>query len=211
MSKSMRVIIAIVVTLLIVSGVGYATYAFFSASATDNSIGGTSHEVDFSVTSHEVYKASSLIPVSEDTIDSALNKADNKCRDNSNRDVCSLYEVNVSNSGVTTSLNGFVMTTSSTYVTNNLKYRVYTMSNGIYTAVTDTLSLSNDSGGSSYFKSNNSNYSITLPTGGNQDYYIVFWIQEINGEQNMDQGKNYSCRIGFEGVNGSKLSAAFNI
>ena len=69
----MRVIIAIVVTLLIVSGVGYATYAFFSASATDNSIGGTSHEVDFSVTSHEVYKASSLIPVSEDTIDSALN------------------------------------------------------------------------------------------------------------------------------------------
>lgn len=210
MQKSKKILIAIIITIIIVSGVSYGTYAFFSASATDNSIGGTSQELDFNVTATEVYKASSLIPISENTADTTIN-ATNQCRDNNNRDICSLYQVTVTNSGITTSLTGFIRTTSSTYTTTNLKYKVYTKTNNTYTAVTDASSLSNDSGGSTYFKTNNNNYIITLPNNSSQTYYVLFWINEIKADQNQDQGKNYSCRFGFEGTTGSQLSASFNI
>ena len=62
-----------------------------------------------------------------------------------------------------------------------------------------------------YFKKTNNNYNISLAVSGSLTYYVAFWIEEISGEQNADQSKTYSCRFGFEGVNGANLSAEFDV
>ena len=190
----------------------YGTYAFFNATATpNNSVSGVSADISFSVNASVVYKATNLIPVTEANMDSTVNKASNNCRDNDNRDVCSLYKINIVNSGEASALNGYVITSSSTYTTNNLKYKVYTKSGNVYTAVTDAMILSHNSGDSVYFKSNNVNLTTNIAINETKTYYIAFWINEVNGVQNADQEQNYSCKIGFEGLNGSSLSIPFNV
>lgn len=211
MKKTKKILIAIIITIAIVGAIGYTTYSFYTATATDSSIEGSSKDLNFDITAKEIYKATGLIPISEETADLAINNIDNQCKDNNNQDLCSLYEVTLTNSGVATSLTGFIRTNSSTYITNNLKYKVYTKNQDTYTAVTDLQSLSNDSGGSTYFKKDNNNYVTTLNKNETVTYYILFWLNEASSEQNDDQEKNYNCKFGFEGVNGSKLSASFSV
>lgn len=206
-----KTFVSVIIIVLIIISVSYVTYAFFQSYVSKEAITGTKYNVDFNVNANVVYKASKLIPVSSETVDKAVNKATNKCLDNNNRDVCSLYEVSVTNTGVELSLNGFIKTNLSTYTTNNLKYKVYTKTNNTYTAITDDMTVSNEVDSKVYFKKNSSNYTLLLPANSTLTYYISFWINEVNGEQNDDQEKDYSCNFGFEGINGSKLSASFNI
>lgn len=213
MTKGKKIFISIVVILLIIVAVVYATYAYFQATAnkTGDNISGNSYNESFTITATQIYKASNLIPVSETVVDTTVSKETNTCRDNDNKDTCSLYKITVNNGTSATSLNGFIRTNTSTYITNNLKYKVYTKTGTTYTAITDAESLSNNSGDSVYFKKNNTNVVTSLAANATQDYYVVFWINEKNESQNDDQEKDFSCKFGFEGTDGAQLSASFNV
>ena len=213
MKSSKKLILSILLTLTIIVIAIYATYAFFSATvnSTGQQITGSSDNLNFSVNANEIHKATQLIPVSENDVDTAVNKASNNCIDTENKDLCSMYEVTVQNTGTNLSLYGFVRTNTSTYTTNNLKYKVYTKTGSTYTAITDATSVSNESGNSVYFKKNNVNYTTSLSTNQEQKYYVVFWINEVNEDQNDDQNKDYSCKFGFEGSDGAQLSVLFSV
>lgn len=90
---------------------------------------------------------------------------------------------------------------------------VYTENGGTYTPVTDALVLTHNSGDTVYFKKNSTNYTTSLLDGTTNPqkvtYYIVFWISEIEGEQNEDQSKTFDCKIGFESIYGDKLTSTF--
>lgn len=213
MNNNKKLVLSIFLTLTIIIIAIIGTYAFFSATtqSAGEQITGSTNNLSFSVTANEIHKATKLIPVSENDVDTAVNKTTNNCIDNDNKDICSMYEVNVQNTGPNITLYGFVRTNVSTYITNNLKFKVYTKVNNTYTDITDAASVTNQSGNSIYFKKNNVNYITNLASNQTLTYYVVFWIEEINDEQNADQDQNYSCKFGFEGSDGSQLSVLFNV
>ena len=213
MGKGKRLIYSVIIVLILIIVVVFSSYAFFAATVTNGGqqVTGNTNDLSFSVNATVIHKATKLIPVSENDVNTAVNKASNNCIDTENKDVCSMYEVSVQNSGTNISLYGFVRTNTSTYTTNNLKFKVYTRSNNTYTAITDASSVSNNSGDSVYFKLNNTNITTSLATNQTQTYYVVFWINEINDDQNDDQNKDYSCKFGFEGTDGAQLSVLFNV
>ncbi|MBQ3422753.1 MAG: hypothetical protein IJH34_14085, partial [Romboutsia sp.] len=106
---------------------------------------------------------------------------------------------------------GFVKTSSSSYTTDNLKFKVYILEGGVFTPVTDVAAVSNLNDGVAHFVKNNVNYAILLPANSTKSLYVAFWINEITASQNADQEKDLNCRIGFEGVGGSQVSVSFDV
>lgn len=212
-SKRKMLIISIIVVIIIIAVVLGSTYAYFTARASSNNIVGSTYTSDFGIEVFEVQKSTSLIPLSDDLVTKAVSKASNKCLDNDGQEICSLYKLDVVNNGNAIDLQGFIRTSTSTYTSSNLKYMVYTENGGTYTPVTDALVLSHNSGDTVYFKKNNANYTTSLLDGTTSPqkvtYYIVFWISEINGDQNVDQSKTFDCKIGFESIYGDKLTSTF--
>lgn len=213
LSKIKIALISIIIVIIITVVVIGTTYAFFNAQATSNNIVGSTYNSDFGIEVFEVQKSTSLIPLSDDLVTTAVSKTDNKCLDNNGQEICSLYKLDVVNNGNAIELQGFIRTSTSTYTSNNLKYMVYTENGGTYTPVTDSLVLTHNSGDTVYFKKNNINYTTSLLDGTTTPqkvtYYIVFWISEVNGDQNVDQSKTFDCKIGFESIYGDKLTSTF--
>lgn len=213
-SKGKTLIISIIVVVAIILVVLGATYAYLVSSANNSSnIVGTTYVSDFGIEVYEVQKSTSLIPLSDDLVTTSVSKTNDKCLDNDGQEICSLYRLDVINNGNAINLQGFIRTSTSTYTSNNLKYMVYSENSGVFTPVTDILTLTHNSGDTVYFKKNNMNFSTSLLDGTSSPqiitYYIAFWISEINGEQNEDQDKTFDCKIGFESVYGDKLTSTF--
>lgn len=211
-SKIKILIISIIVVIIILVAGG--TYAYFTASGSNSgNIVGSTYTSDFGIEVYEVQKSTSLIPLNDDLVTTAVSKASDKCLDNDGQEICSLYKLDVVNNGAAIDLQGFIRTSTSTYTSSNLKYMVYTENGGTYTPVTDALVLTHNSGDTVYFKKNSTNYTTSLLDGTTNPqkvtYYIVFWISEIEGEQNEDQSKTFDCKIGFESIYGDKLTSTF--
>ena len=209
--KILIISIIVVVIIIVVSG---GTYAFLTASSSNsNGIVGSTYSSDFGIEVYEVQKSTSLIPLSDDLVTTAVSKTSDKCLDNDGQEICSLYKLDVVNNGVAIDLQGFIRTSTSTYTSSNLKYMVYTENGGIYTPITDSLVLTHNSGDTVYFKKDGNNYITKMFDGTTTpqtiSYYIVFWITEIDGEQNEDQDKTFDCKIGFESIYGDKLTSTF--
>lgn len=213
MNSSKRKILIISIIVVIIILVAGGTYAYFTARANSNNIVGSTYTSDFGIEVYEVQKSTSLIPLNDDLVTTAVSKATNKCLDNDGQEICSLYKLDVVNNGNAIDLQGFIRTSTSTYTSSNLKYMVYTENGGTYTPVTDALVLTHNSGDTVYFKKNSTNYTTSLLDGTTNPqkvtYYIVFWISEIEGEQNEDQSKTFDCKIGFESIYGDKLTSTF--
>lgn len=214
MNSSKRKILIISIIVVIIILVAGGTYAYFTASGSNSgNIVGSTYTSDFGIEVYEVQKPTSLIPLNDDLVTTAVSKASDKCLDNDGQEICSLYKLDVVNNGAAIDLQGFIRTSTSTYTSSNLKYMVYTENGGTYTPVTDALVLTHNSGDTVYFKKNSTNYTTSLLDGTTNPqkvtYYIVFWISEIEGEQNEDQSKTFDCKIGFESIYGDKLTSTF--
>lgn len=209
------ILLATFLVLIICAVVFGTTFAFFSASSDSNNIVGSTYNANFGVEVYEIKKSTSLMPVNDNLITNLISKTNNQCVDNNGQEVCSLYKLDVINSGEELELHGFIRTSNSTYTSNNLKFMVYTKNGNSYTPATDALTITHNSGDTMYFKNNNSNYITNINDGRVStqtiSYYIVFWISEINESQNDDQGKIYSCMLGFESIHGDKLTTSFDI
>ncbi len=212
-SRQKKKIILVIVIIILIASLG-VVYAYFTASSSNsNNIVGSTYTSDFGIEVFEIQKSTSLIPLSDELVTTAVNKTDNKCLDNDGQQICSLYKLDIVNNGGPIDLHGFIRTSNSTYTSNNLKYMVYTNSGNTFTPVTDVLTLTHNSGDTVYFKKDGTNYITNIADGTNGaqkvTYYIVFWISEIEGEQNDDQSKTFDCKIGFESVYGDKLTSTF--
>lgn len=208
-----KIIILVVITIILIGLVG-GTYAFFTSSKTNSgNIVGSTYNSNFGIEVFEVQKSTSLIPLSDDLVTTAISKTDNKCLDNDGQQICSLYKLDVVNNGSPIKLQGFIRTSTSTYTSNNLKYMVYTSNGNQFTPVTDALTLTHGSGDTVYFKKDSNNYVTNMSDGTNSPqkiiYYIVFWISEVEGDQNEDQSKSFDCKVGFESIYGDKLTSTF--
>lgn len=214
LSKRQQLWLAIVLVLAVSLITIGMTYAYFTATATDNtSISGTSYNFEVELNLTTIKSSTDLIPEEDDDIINNM-ASTTPCVDDNNYEVCSMYRIVLTNNSTIENLNAYIVTSNSTYVTNNLKFRLFTYTNGEYIPVSDIMTANNTVNSSVYFNNNSIKATYTISDGSSvastSTYYLTVWISEIYDNQSDDQDKNYSGSINFESVYGSTISANFN-
>lgn len=212
MKRKVLLSITIVLIIVLVTVMG-VSYAYFSASKTKGGIEGNVKEFSVTLSSNPIFEATNLVPLRDDDIVKSISKTENPCVDNStNRyQVCSLYELKLTNSGNSDEkLNGYIETISTTYSTNNLKYQIFIKSGSSYYNVTMMDTVSQVVGNKSYFKHDVSDLQpTTVNAGSSTTFYLALWLSDTGTSQNEDFEKDYRGKVVFESIFGGKLEASF--
>ena len=212
-SNGRTIFISCVVVLLIIALVVSGTYAYFTLVVNVNNngnIGGNTYKFDVSMDVNVIKQSTSLVPFSDDLIVDAISKTD-KCVDKDGYEICNIYKLNLTNNGNSDEiLYGYVSTSNTTYVSDRLKYQVFTLNNGNYTAYTDPISVSLNTDEKVYFKKNNTLVNSSLVKGNSAEYYLVMWISLVLEDQNEDAGKSFNGYINFESFYGDRITAKFS-
>lgn len=194
--------IGLVLGIIIIVSTG-TTFAYFSATASSGEgvIEGTTKEFNVELESRTILKAQQLVPLEDKKILSAVNS---QCIDLKGYEVCSLYELTLTNTGEAKVLNGYISTTNITYITNNLRCQLF---DSDYNAVSDIITLSSNSD-KFYFKSGENLISAAV---NNEPivYYLAIWLTETGDYQDDDYAKEFSGKVYFESLNGGKVYADF--
>ena len=206
MNKKVELTILSVIGIIIITILG-ATFAYFAAVAnkTGDDIEGETFDFGVSLNIEEIYKATNLVPLSNNLVGTAISKANNKCIDKNGRDVCSLYKITLSNTGNTIALTPSVTTTNSTYTESDIRCQLY---NSSFTSVSDIMTPSNTSNAKIYMTNGGNNVSVNMEN-TDQIFYLVIWLTETNNSQSNDYSKTYNGSIAFEGGNAGEVYAYF--
>ena len=216
MNKNLRIIFfSVLLVIMIICLIGGGTFAYFNASLDDdgNSIGGDSYNFSMDIMIGN-YIAGNLIPVDDSLVSSSIN-GNSPCVDlrNSNYYLCSFYQVVVTNSGQGASFAGGLVTSASDYTSNHLKYQLYSYdeNSGIYSPISDALSVSHTSNAVNYFKLNQSNMSFSIDDGTDspiqKEYYLAIWLSDSHTNQLEDRDRSYTGAIMFESSGGRIISS----
>lgn len=204
-------VISIILVILIIFLVVGGTYAFLTASDSNNNvISGSSYDFDVDLELAPIKTSQALVPLSDSDIDKAITGTYN-CVDSYDNDVCSIYQVDIVNHGNLVNLYAYVKASNSTFTTDHLKYKVYTKTGDNYTAVSDVITLSNNANDKKYFVYDDVNYRFGLNTDQSTTYYFVFWLSGIEEDQNEDMDKTFNGVIGIEASDGENITANFGI
>ena len=200
----------LIIILLFVFGIIFtiigATFAYFSASTNSdgNSINGTSYTFNMSLDVTSI-RSGDLVPTADNLIATSL-AGNYKCVDQRNYGLCSLYKLSFTNNSTAETMVGYLKTSSATYTTTNLRYRLYDEN---YNSVSDIGTVGITANTMNYFKSGANNISVTIPANSTKDYYLVIWLHDIGENQLEDQDKSYTGNISFTSQNGGTVSSNF--
>lgn len=204
--KLNKILVSVLAVILITTLTVGVTYAYLVAQDSKDVTIVTANGVNTTLTLEPIKVSNNLVPLNDTKVKTAIGKADKKCVDKNNYDVCSLYSVKLTNTSSVESLYGYVRTVSSSYTTTNLRYQIFDSS---YNAVTDVMTISNSSDGFVYFEKSSSK--LTVTSNGTKNYYFVIWLTDTGAEQSSDYSKVFNGAIGFElvGSNSDRLEANF--
>ena len=202
--KLNKILVSVLAVILITTLTVGVTYAYLVAHDSQNITVKSASGINSVLTLTTVKETSNMVPIMDNKIVTAIK---NNCVDKNNYDVCSLYNVKLTNTSSVESLYGYVRTVSSSYTTTtNLRYQIFDSS---YNAVTDVMTISNSSGGFVYFEKSSSK--LTVTSNGTKNYYFVIWLTDTGAEQSSDYSKVFNGAIGFElvGSGSGRLEANF--
>ena len=201
--KLNKILVSVLAVILITTLTVGVTYAYLVAHDSQNITVKSASGINSVLTLTTVKETSNMVPIMDNKIVTAIK---NNCVDKNNYDVCSLYNVKLTNTSSVESLYGYVRTVSSSYTTTNLRYQIFDSS---YNAVTDVMTISNSSGGFVYFEKSSSK--LTITSNGMNNYYFVIWLTDTGAEQSSDYSKVFNGAIGFElvGSGSGRLEANF--
>ena len=189
------------------------TFAYFAATMSNNAIGGSTITFDAGITITPL-QTGHLIPLDDNLLDDTLN-SNNVCIEINNNKICSLYQITLTNRSDAITMTGDLITTSTTYTTNNLKYQLFTRSGNTYTAASDMKTVPITANGTSTFTLNNSSMSVNLSAGttsspSSTNYYLAIWLSDTSSNQPADIDKTYSGTVQFMSSDGGMISADFS-
>ena len=200
----------LIIILLFVFGIIFtiigATFAYFGAriNSSDNVIGGTTYTLDMSLDVSSI-RSGDLVPTADNLIATSL-AGNYKCVDQRNYGLCSLYKITFTNNSSAETMVGYLKTSSTTYTTTNLRYRLYDEN---YNSVSDIGTVGITDNTMNYFKSGANNINVTIPANSTKDYYLVIWLHDTNNNQLEDQNKQYTGVITFTSPSGGNVSSSF--
>lgn len=202
--KSSNLIVIIIILLLFIAG---GTFAYFSFSASNTIISGSSGSVDLTLTVTKILPATTetddILIISFDELATSLN---NNCLDDDGEfALCQLYKVNLANSegSANGNVKGSISFDNST--APNLSWISLGTTYSSSTTYTSDILGSTFNTASSTFTNFVNSYIVNAGT--NVDFYILVWVNESEEEQN-DQG-SYSGTIKFEDSNGKGVTSTF--
>ncbi len=201
--KLNKILVSVLAVILITTLTVGVTYAYLVAHDSQNITVKSASGINSVLTLTTVKETSNMVPIMDNKIVTAIK---NNCVDKNNYDVCSLYNVKLTNTSSVESLYGYVRTVSSSYTTTNLRYQIFDSS---YNAVTDVMTISNSSDSFVYFEKSSSK--LTITSNGTNNYYFVIWLTDTGAEQSSDYSKVFNGAIGFElvGSGSGRLEANF--
>ena len=184
------------VATLVVAIIG-ATFAYFSASATnDEDVAGTtasgaSLAIAITKVSDEATARNMIPMLSTDLQKGVTGTASKSCIDANNNTVCQVYKVTVSNGSTDIGIN-VKGTMNLTSTAKNMKWQVLTDATTV-NASAQTVNQATDG----VITDNQA-----LTASGSHDFYLVIWLDETNGPQDTDDaGKTFNGTVTFNGVN----------
>ncbi len=198
------------VATLVVAIIG-ATFAYFSASATNDSdvkgstASGASLAIAVTKVSDEA-TAKNMIPMLSTDLQKGVTGTSSKsCIDANGNTVCQVYKVTVTNGSADIGINvkGTMNLTSNA---KNMKWQVLTDATTV-----DTKATAVAQGTEGVIVANQA-----LTASGIHDFYLVIWLDETNKPQDTDDaGKTFNGTITFNGVNSdgsasTGITAKFN-
>lgn len=202
-------ILSILFVLITATTIISATYAFFAASASSTTdIKGSSYSYNMIASITNIVTSNKLIPTKSNLLTTSIN-SDNKCIDNDANNICSIYKVEIKNNGNDTILNGFLKTVTSSYKSDNLKYRLYTLGGTTYTLVSDDIVISKTADTNNYFKYNDTTVDIAIKKGETKTYYLVIWLNDNDEDQIEDINKTITGYFGFETTGGGMVKTNY--
>lgn len=186
--------------LTLITAIAGATYAYFSATATNNNVIKGESAYDAGALSLEVKQVSAgegkLVPQLSSAIQSAVQGAGSKgsCIDANGNTVCKVYSIKITNnSNVALNVSGSLTLTAANMP--NLKWTISTTNSavsGFNGTVRPTTTLANDTA-----LGNTALSSVKDTTNNNKTYYVAIWISEIN--QAQDDKNSFSGVVTFNG------------
>ena len=207
------------VATLVVAIIG-ATFAYFTATAEDtNTIQGEAANTGLSleVTHLSTGAVGGLIPLNTTDLqkavtgDTAATGDPKTCLDSNNNSICQIYSIKVINEGnsiaaVTGTLDlqavpyqGVEEEEEQQSSFANLKWQVLTDSTTVNTGATSY------GIGENPIASN-----VTLNAEGDQTFYVVIWIDNLNEAQNSADYGHFNGSVAFNSADGSGISATFS-
>ena len=190
------------VATLIVAIIG-ATFAYFTATATNNeTIKGNAATVSLGLSVEKVsHGEKGLVPQLETALSSAMKGVDkagtgeDSCVDANGNTVCQVYKITVTNSGTgDAKLNGTLALEKGDV--DNLKWATVT-------------GWGTDPVAQGAKGDNNIDTNVTVTGGGNKEYYVVIWIEELTTPQN-DTG-NFTGIVTFNAADGQGVTSTFTV
>ena len=190
------------VATLIVAIIG-ATFAYFTATANDTStIQGNAATVSLGLSVEKVSDGEKgLVPQLETALSSAMKGVDgagtgeDSCVDANGNTVCQVYKITVTNSGTgDAKLNGTLALEKGDV--DNLKWATVT-------------GWGTDPVAQGAKGDNNIDTNVTVTGGGNKEYYVVIWIEELTTPQN-DTG-NFTGIVTFNAADGQGVTSTFTV
>lgn len=198
------------VATLIVAIIG-ATFAYFSASATNDSdvTGTTASGASLAIAITRVSDtgtAKNMVPMlNTDLQKGVTGTASKSCIDANGNTVCQVYKVTVTNGSADIGLN-VKGTMNLTSTAKNMKWQVLTDAKTVNASATTV-----NQGVAGSITDNQA-----LTASGTHDFYLVVWLEETNAAQDDDDaGKTFTGTVTFNGVNSdgsasTGITAKFN-
>lgn len=191
------------VATLVVAIIG-ATFAYFSASATNDSdvTGTTASGANLSLVVTRVSDeatAKNMVPMLDADLQKGVTGTDNKsCVDANGNTVCQVYKITVKNGSADIAVNVKGVMTLNGNGATNMKWELLTNATTVNTAGTIVAA------GTEGVITNNQ----ALTKSGSQDFYVVVWLHETEADQtDPDAGKTFEGTITFNGVNSDGSSS----
>ena len=191
------------VATLVVAIIG-ATFAYFSASATNDTdvkgstASGASLAIAVTKVSDEATSKNMIPMLSTDLQKGVTGTASKSCIDANNNTVCQVYKVTVTNGSADIGIN-VKGTMNLTSTAKNMKWQVLTDAKTVNADATTTAQ-----GAVGTIVDNQA-----LTASGTHDFYLVIWLDETNAAQDADDaGKTFNGTITFNGVNSDGSSSA---
>ena len=179
------------VATLIVAIIG-ATFAYFTAKANDTStIQGNAATVSLGLSVEKVsHGEKGLVPQLE-----TAGTGEDSCVDANGNTVCQVYKITVTNSGTgDAKLNGTLALEKGDVA--NLKWATVT-------------GWGTDPVAQGAKGDNNIDTNVTVTGGGNKEYYVVIWIEELTTAQ--DDTGNFTGTVTFNAADGQGVTSTFTI
>lgn len=223
--KLTKIQLSISLILIVFFCVTGATYAYFTATASNNVLTGNMATVNLTLDVEKVFPTSSsentgvMVPQlsTSSEVNSPLSAAlKSGCVDANENVVCQVYKINIQNIGGTATqvVDGNIYFYGNPELTNDVSLTMPNLMWKLITFADSTLPINSVLGTNVDLAANASENNVfaddvTLKTNDSHDYYMIIWVNETNSDQKRDEGNSFYTKVTFNSSNGTGVTATF--